>query len=488
MYAIYARQSVDKKDSISIEGQIELCRHECADNEPKIFKDKGYSGKNTDRPDFQHMMAAVRRGEIDKIIVYRLDRISRSITDFGQIWEVLKEHGVEFVSVNEKFDTSTPVGRAMVYIIMVFAQLERETIAERIKDNYYQRVKRGAYPGGPAPFGFSIKRTLIGGKAASMLVPNENMELIKKIFHDYAYAGETLGKIAFYLTNAGIPGINRKTWDNVSISRILHNPAYVKADADVYYHYRNKGLILFNSIDEYTGQKGLCLFGKRDRNAAKYTNLSEQLLAIAANDGVIDSQTFLACQNRLDANKQIKNTGAGKYTWLSGLIKCSNCGYSLRVICAKGGLYFSCSGRTNLHLCDIKHTEKVTDVESEAIEQIQEEINRLSSNDKPELHVVDTHNTEKIALAKIDEQIGNLMDRLEEANEVTMRYINERIFELDSRRSELLEIINKSPEKPKFKFAHCDFSALDFNEKKAVAQALVKRVEASPIAVTVYFK
>lgn len=486
MEAIYARQSVDKKDSISIESQIELCRNECT-GEPKIYSDKGYSGKNTDRPAFQKMMQAVERGEIEKIIVYRLDRISRSITDFGRIWEILKAHNTEFISVNEKFDTSTPVGRAMVYIIMVFAQLERETIAERIKDNYYQRAKRGAFLGGPAPFGFKIQRTKIGGKAASMLVPDGNIEVVRQIFNKYAYAGMSLSKIAAWLTETGVSGIGRKTWDNVSISRILHNPAYVKADADVYYYYRGKGLILYNDIDEFTGEKGLWLWGKRDRSAAKYTDLHEQLLAIAAHDGVIDSQTFLACQKRLDKNRQIKNTGSGKYTWLSGLVKCANCGYSLRVIHTGNYLYFNCSGKTNLHLCNVKHSERIEDVEAQAEEQIQAEIDRLSSVATPEPKA-DSHNAEKIEVAKIDEQISHLMDKLEEANEITMRYINARMVELDARRTELLNKINAAPEHKTIKLPNCRFRELDFDSKKEVAQLLVKRIDVSPESVKVIFK
>ncbi|HBT63609.1 MAG TPA: hypothetical protein DEB10_02965, partial [Ruminococcaceae bacterium] len=237
MIAIYARQSVDKKDSISVEGQIDLCRNECHGQEPRVYSDKGFSGKNTERPAFQRMMTAVRRGEIEKIIVYRLDRISRSITDFGAIWETLKEHGAEFVSISEKFDTSTPVGRAMVYIIMVFAQLERETIAERVQDNYFQRSKRGAWGGGPAAFGWDLVRMEIGGKKATTLAPNKDMELVKEIFHRYAYTDTSLGKIAAWLTEIGVSGIRRKTWDNVSIARILHNPSYVRADADIYYYY-----------------------------------------------------------------------------------------------------------------------------------------------------------------------------------------------------------------------------------------------------------
>lgn len=135
--AIYGRQSVDKKDSISIEAQIGLCKKECTgESNFKIYTDKGYSGKNTDRPKFRRMMQDVKSGLIDRVVVYRLDRLSRSITDFGHMWEGLNNFHVSFTSVSEKFDTETPTGRAMLYIIMIFAQLERETTTERVKDNY----------------------------------------------------------------------------------------------------------------------------------------------------------------------------------------------------------------------------------------------------------------------------------------------------------------------------------------------------------------
>ena len=152
MNAIYARQSVDKKDSLSIEGQIEQCR-KFAGDDAKIFKDKGYSGKNIKRPAFTELIKAIECGTVKKIFVYRLDRFSRSIADFSRLWELLEMYDVEFYSATENFDTSTPMGRAMLNIILVFAQLERETTAERVKDNYYHRLKLGAWPGGPAPVG-----------------------------------------------------------------------------------------------------------------------------------------------------------------------------------------------------------------------------------------------------------------------------------------------------------------------------------------------
>ena len=126
--AIYARQSVDKKDSISIESQIEFCKYELKGGNCKEYTDKGYSGKNTDRP----LGRDIKRGVIAKVIVYKLDRISRSILDFANMMELFQQYNVEFVSSTEKFDTSTPMGRAMLNICIVFAQLERETIQKRV--------------------------------------------------------------------------------------------------------------------------------------------------------------------------------------------------------------------------------------------------------------------------------------------------------------------------------------------------------------------
>ena len=99
--AIYARQSVDKKDSISIESQIEFCKYELKGGNCKEYTDKGYSGKNTDRPKFQELVRDIKRGLIAKVIVYKLDRISRSILDFANMMELFQQYNVEFVSSTE---------------------------------------------------------------------------------------------------------------------------------------------------------------------------------------------------------------------------------------------------------------------------------------------------------------------------------------------------------------------------------------------------
>ena len=140
--AVYARQSIDKKDSISIESQIEFCEYELKGGRYREYRDKGYSGKNTDRPQFQGLMRDIEAGLIAKVVVYKLDRISRSILDFARLMELFQRYNVEFVSSTEKFDTSTPMGRAMLNICIVFAQLERESIQQRVTDAWHSRSQK----------------------------------------------------------------------------------------------------------------------------------------------------------------------------------------------------------------------------------------------------------------------------------------------------------------------------------------------------------
>lgn len=169
--AIYTRQSIDKADSISVESQLEYCKYETRGNPYKVYSDKGYSGKNTNRPGFEEMMSNIKEGNVSRVIVYKLDRISRSILDFANMMDIFGQYNVEFVSSTERFDTSTPIGRAMLNICIVFAQLERETIQKRVADAYYSRSKRGFYMGGRIPYGFSKTSTVIDGIKTSKYVP-----------------------------------------------------------------------------------------------------------------------------------------------------------------------------------------------------------------------------------------------------------------------------------------------------------------------------
>ena len=207
---IYARQSVDRKDSISIESQIDFCKYELKGGSCRVFKDKGYSGKNTDRPEFQKLLGEIRKGKVRRVVVYKLDRISRSILDFANMMELFQEYDVEFVSSTEKFDTSTPMGRAMLNICIVFAQLERETIQKRVTDAYtswerpqnerHNGLFRTFVPKGVSIEAFSAEYILaaadeLNGRPRKKLGYRTPEELFDE-FLDSVYAAEGCGSIA----------------------------------------------------------------------------------------------------------------------------------------------------------------------------------------------------------------------------------------------------------------------------------------------------
>ena len=153
--AIYSRKSRFTGKGESIGNQVELCREyirtafgqEYAEK-AIVFEDEGFSGGNLNRPGFKRMMEAARDRRFQAVVVYRLDRISRNISDFSTLIQELGRLGIDFVSIRENFDTSSPMGRAMMYIASVFSQLERETIAERIRDNMHELAKTGRWLGG----------------------------------------------------------------------------------------------------------------------------------------------------------------------------------------------------------------------------------------------------------------------------------------------------------------------------------------------------
>lgn len=492
MIRIYARQSLDKKDSLSISSQIEFCKREIKDGEDyKVYTDKGYSGSNIHRPAFEKLLNDVENNLVSKVIVYRLDRISRSLLDFAKIIELFQKHNVEFISSTEKFDTSTPMGRAMLGIVMIFAELERDTIRNRIKDNYYARGKKGFFMGGPPPFGFDKVSTKVDGIKTSTLVPNETESYaVKKIFDLYANTQSSLGEISNYLNENNIAAPNGGLWDSAKISRILRNPVYVKSDADIYIYYKNKGCMISNDITDFVNDFACFLYGKRNSNERKYTNVKDHVLSLALHEGIVFSSVFLKCQHKLDDNKQIKNTGRGKYSWLSGLTKCGYCKYTMTVVNTVKAIYgtykyFMCRGKTNYKCCNghsktiyVEAVEKI--VQNEIFEKVKS-INNTPVEVEPEQNV--EVNRLKIRIFEIDNQIENLVNSLAKSNTVLTDYINKKIAQIDSEKKELIKQLNECTEKARPNknmdninkcIENWDKSTLE--QKKTVARYLIEKI------------
>lgn len=473
--AIYVRQSKDKKDSISIESQIDFCKRQCTNPErAHVYADKGFSGKNTQRPDFQRLMCDVEERKVSKIVIYRLDRLSRSIVDFSRIWEKLQYNRVEFVSVNEKFDTTTPMGKAMIYIIMIFAQLERETIGERVRDNYYTRIRYGSWPGGPAPYGFRNAKTINAeGKHVPTLVESEEIHVVEQIFELYAQQDISLGKLAARLTEEGILCTKRKSWDNVALARILHSPVYVQADERVYLYYHGKGMRNFsNGREEFDGTRAAHIVGKRDGNTRKYKDCTDQVLSLTNFPGKISSDIWLRCQYKLEKNRQIGNAGKGKHSWLSGVIKCKACGYSLSVVCNGDRRYFACSGRRNLHIC----SKKSFVIHPAEIEQmVAQRLNILLGSLHDTVDLRQSDSMDSTELQRIEKRIQTLIEALSQANDISMEYINRELARLDRKKQEIIELM-RPIQRETCAFSRICFDALLFDEKKLVVCTFIEKI------------
>lgn len=350
----------------------------------KEYTDKGFSGKNTERPALNELLQDVQKGLIDEVIVYRLDRFSRNITDFYNLYEILKKHNCDFQSVNERFDTSTPMGRAMMGILITFAQMERESIQERVKDNYYYRIAQdGRWAGGPAPFGFINAKT--DDKKPTLEIDTKRMEIVELIFRLYTEEiNISLGKIAKILSENGYKS-NRKNgaWDSSTISKILQNTVYVKADDILYKYLEIRQIKFLNDKSEWNGSTSCHIVGKRVGNAniRKYTDLKEQSVYLTNFKGVIDSRTYISAMNRLAQNEQITNSNRPSVLQeLSGKLKCS-CGYAIKSYSrsTNGRPYLDCYANRSLQACKHKYNKfNFYDIQKEVGTQIQTHLDSIS--------------------------------------------------------------------------------------------------------------
>lgn len=491
--AIYVRQSVDRADSISIESQIEYCQYETRGGTYKVFQDKGYSGKNTDRPQFQIMMEAIRRGEVKRVIVYKLDRISRSILDFATMMAEFQEYGVEFVSCTEKFDTSTPMGRAMLNICIVFAQLERETIQMRVEDAYISRSRRGFYMGGRIPYGYTLEPYTIDGKKTShyVLEPEES-RIVKLIFSMYAEPQISYGDIVRYLVENGIKNSRTKNgvWDRCRLAEMIKNPIYVKADLDIYHFYKDQGTILHNSPEDFIGTNGCYLYS--DKGAGrKSIHLEGQHVVLAPHEGIVPSDVWLKARVKCLNNKQVAKPMKAHRSWLIGKVKCGKCGYALTVTKTKLKTrtleYLVCSRRMQTHSCEgvggIKLQEFEQFVLSEMIEHLKEfEVltNTQRQTENPRIGEL----TAKVENLK--SEIEKLLSKVADADGVLMGYINKRVEELDAQVKAYQEQIRElsplgSPglctQELKEYMQHWD--ELSFDDKRVVVDQLISVIKAT---------
>ncbi len=337
--AVYSRKSKYTGKGESIGNQVELCKEyvrahygEAALENIAVFEDEGFSGGNLNRPDFKKMMDAAKKHRFQAIIVYRLDRISRNISDFAGLIEELSRLDIAFISIKEQFDTGTPMGRAMMYIASVFSQLERETIAERIRDNMHELAKTGRWLGGATPTGYAseaVQSITIDGKAKKAcklkLIPDE-ADIIRMIY-DLYMEHDSLTITEAELMKCGMKTKNDKYFTRFSIKAILQNPVYTIADQDTYEYFIKVDSDLFSNKEEFDGIHGIMAYNRTNQEKGKTTEFlppSEWIVSVGEHPGIIPGKVWVSIQESLERNKAKSfRKSRSNEALLTGLLYCS---------------------------------------------------------------------------------------------------------------------------------------------------------------------
>ena len=318
--AIYTRKSTEEgleQEFNSLDAQREAGeayiasqRHEGWIALPDRYDDGGYTGGNMERPALRQLMADIEAGKVDCVVVYKVDRLSRSLMDFTRLISLFDEHKVSFVSVTQQFNTTTSMGRLTLNILLSFAQFEREIIGERIRDKIAAAKRKGKHTGGPPVLGYDIDR------ATSRLVINaEEAKLVRHIFKRFVQLGSAL-LVARELNARGLrtkawttkKGATRpgNAWDKSRVFRLVTNPKYL-------------GQVLHKD-QVYDGE----------------------------HEAIIDRRTWDAVQAIIQENSKVRGakTRAETPALLKGLIKCGHCGTSMGVSFVKKPdkryVYYTC--------------------------------------------------------------------------------------------------------------------------------------------------
>ncbi len=290
--AVYTRKSLEEgldQEMNSLEVQREAVENYVASQREnglfllgKHYDDGGFTGANTRRPALIELLRDIDEGKIDMVAVYKIDRLSRSLMDFVELFKHFTEHNVGFLSVTQQIDTSTPAGRMTLNILMTFAQFEREMISDRIRDKVHTCLKKGIWMGGSVPLGYRVENRKL------TVVPDE-AGLVREIFQMYIQLGST-GVVASELRSSGEVTRNGNPWTGMRVGSVIRNPIY-------------KGYLLLKGV-EYRGE----------------------------HRAIIPEETWKQA-NDLYASKHANNGrrghGVASNAPLAGILRCGHCGHSM---------------------------------------------------------------------------------------------------------------------------------------------------------------
>ena len=533
--AIYSRKSVFTGKGESIENQIEMCKdyynrtHNNNEVEFLIYEDEGFSGGNINRPRFKELITDAKNKKFKALVCYRLDRISRNVADFSSTLELLQDNDIDFISIKEQFDTSTPMGRAMIYIASVFAQLERETIAERVRDNMLQLARTGKWSGGRTPLGFDSEGSSYideegnERKLVRLVKNDEELQLVNLIYDTYLREG-SLHKTETYFASHNIKSNRNILLEKTSLKVILNNPVYAISSPSLKEWLENDG---WNVYGEPDGKHSYLSYNKtkhvtRNGKSIKIPNDKENWIAAISNcPGVIEADKWIQVQEQFKGNRGSFPKKARTHdAKLVGKIYCAHCNNYMQVV--HGNIKKDTGKRQHYYSCSLKKKSKNQlcrnkNVKIDAVEDLLLlELERLGKNKKSYIQSLKKKNEtvkkkkdvkqKQISIQKeIDAKqkiLNNLVDKLavaDDLDDIIIQRIRTTKKEMQELQEEL-DKVSKEIEDSNYKKLDLDFiesllekcadiTKLDSNEQRLLIGVLIDKIlwDSNTQNVTVYF-
>lgn len=452
--AIYTRKSKATDKGESIDTQIKLCQEYIKKQYPDqetnmIYYDEGEgkSGGDRNRKKFQELMKDAKKKKFQVLICYRLDRVARSVADFSDLIEELTAHHISFISVKEQFDTTTPMGRAMMYIASVFAQLEREIGAERVRDNLQELAKSGRWLGGTTPTGYQSK----GFEVVSIKEKNAENEIerkkkkvykLQKVEEEWEILEilfckmeelESLTAVESYLFNHNILTKNKKRYTRHALLAIYRNMVYAKNDLDMYDYLKEKNIEIYAKKEEFDGKKGMMAYNKtfqQKHKSAIKNDMQDWIVSVGKHEGFLEGKRWIQLQDILDRNqsKRYRRPRKNK-ALLSGILKCQCNGY-MRPKMIAGRTDFYGEDRF-FYMCETKEVSKKQKCDCKNIDgneldrqllhkmktwfapntKIVQELKKLEDLKQEEMEDLELERLRK-RYAKNQKEVSNLIDRM----------------------------------------------------------------------------
>jgi len=414
--ALYKRVSTAGQcDGVSLELQEEKLRAYCTLQGwtiAEVYEDAGLSGSTTDRPDYQKMLKDAGKNKFDVIVVYKLDRLSRSVLDFHNLCTQLDKNNISIVSVTQNLDTSTPVGRLLRNILIDFANFEREMIAERTMDAKYNIARKGQWIFGPPPFGYKVENK-------QLVVVPEEAEKVRKIY-DLCIKGYGKWNIAKEL--------NLKIG---TVEKVLKNQVYT-------------GALYYNRTQ------------RQENGTKKLRDESEWIVIEDSHKAIIDKQTYYAAQASKAERDRVPKSRVTHQVF-PGKCYCAECGnkmyYHNYRKNGKRYAYYACNGKNRIDINPCGIYIKENRAEKMVINKLTNIINDKTywENLSAALEQDTADDEIKILKAEYNKskiQIENLIDNMAITPGIS-HVIAPRIKQLESRQNEIQKAIEKLELSPK---------------------------------------